>query len=386
MPKKHIVEFATYAGIGGTQQMLLEFLRHASHDKFIYSVCILLDSDFLDQECAKLGLKTCILNMRGYWDLRAWWKFYRFIKDDKIDLIRTYGLKAHIIGRIMGKLAGATAHITSVRSTDPWRKWYHSLLDFLTSGLTDVFISNSEAGRIVTHQREHIPLSKIVTIHNGIDLTEYIPDTPKISACSVTHRTSFGISPTDRVMGTIANFRTMKGHKTIVDALPRIQEQIPNIKCLFVGTAFVKEKYYEAEIRRYVQEQHLDHAIVFTGARRDIPQILSIFDIFLLPSLWEGFSTALLEAMAMKVPVIASDVGGNPEIIEQGITGILIPPQDPVALAEAVIHVLTHPNIVEKMRQAGYERVQHMFSLDSLVATTETVYEHIIERKQKRKK
>ncbi len=381
MAKKRILEFLTYAGIGGTQQMFLEFMRHASHDKYIFYVCVLLEHDFLNEECSKLGIETTSLNMRGYWDLTAWWKLYKFAKDKRIDLIRTYGLKAHIIGRIVGKLLGIPANISSVRSTDPWRKWYHTLLDSLTSGLTSLYLSNSEAGRMITHTRERIPLSKIVTIHNGIDIKRFVPcSSQKHDDSHNSYRQTSGISPTAPVIGIVAKLRKMKGHKTIIDALPQIQEKFPDVRCLFVGSKFVNEKWYEAELRRYVQEQNLEHAIIFTGDRKNITEILDVLDVFVLPSLWEGFPTSVLEAMAMKKPVVASAVGGTPELVEPQITGLLIPPDDPVALAEAVLWLLSNPDIATKMGPAGYERVQQSFCIESVVTKTETVYDQLIEQ------
>jgi glycosyltransferase involved in cell wall biosynthesis len=252
------------------------------------------------------------------------------------------------------------------------------MLDFLTSGLTDLYISNSEAGRLMTHQREHIPLSKLLTIPNGIDLAVFNPD--RVARSSTSQKQSLGIEPDAPVVGIVANFRKMKGHITIIDALTRVQKHFPHIRCIFVGEAFVKEPLYGAELRQYVGQRGLDHMVIFTGARRDIPEILSLFDVFLLPSLWEGLPTSVLEAMCMKIPVVASAVGGTSEIVEDGRTGLLIPPQNPIALADAILSLLNDPTRAKEMGQAGYERVCQAFSLSSVVARTEDVYEQVIKK------
>ena len=350
--------------------MLLEFLRCASREKYEFTLCVLLERGMLNEEAEKLGIETVSLNLRNYWDLSAWWKLYRFAKKRKFDLIRTYGLKAEIIGRIVGKLLGIPVNITSVRSTDPWRTWYHSWLDSLTSGLTDLYLSNSEAGRMATHRRERIPLSKIMTIPNGVDLSKW-----RWNIFPTCHN-SFGISSSIPVIGIVANLGRVKGHTTIIDALPRIQRHFPDVKCLLVGRDDL-----HGEIQGYVREKHFEDTVIFTGVRHDIPEILSLLDVFLLPSLWEGFPTALLEAMAMKKPVVASDVGGIPEMVESGKTGLLIPPGDPDALAEAVIFLLQHPERASEMGEAAYNKVRQDFSLDTLVARTEEIYEHLIMKK-----
>jgi glycosyltransferase involved in cell wall biosynthesis len=376
------LEFLTYAGIGGTQRMVVEFLRRVSRKKFRCYVCVLLEEGFVNEQATAMHIENVSLKMRGYWDLVAWWKFYTFIKGKQLDLIRTYGLKAHIIGRIVGKLLGVPVQITSVRSTDPWRKWYHTLLDRMTSGFADLYLSNSEAGRLITHQRERIPLSKIRMIPNGIDLANYAPATSATQPRYVALKKELGIAYEDRVIGIVANFRAMKGHRTIVDALPRIRANIPHIKCLFVGEAFVNEPSYQQELQHYVQEQRLADVIIFTGRWDDIPDLLAILDVLLLPSLWEGLPTSVLEAMAMKKPIVASAVGGIPELVESGRTGILIPPQDAQALSDAVILLLSQPELAQKMGEAGYGRVCQDFSLSTITLQTETLYEQLIQKKR----
>ena len=373
MRRYRILEFASFAGIGGTQTMLLEFLRQVSPSKFQFSVCVLLEHGYLNTEVAKLGIEQTSLNMRGYWDLAAWRKLYAYAKSRKFDLIRTYGLKAHIIGRIVGRLIGIPVNITSVRNTDPWRKWYHALLDYGTSPLTDLYISNSEAGRIATHQREHIPLSKIITIPNGIDLNDYAPyhaDMPRLADAV---KQEFGIATNAPVIGIIANLRRQKGHITIIDALPRILAEVSEVVCVCVG-----DDLMDGEIQRYAQSKGMRGHIVFTGFRPDIPRLLTMFDIFLLPSLYEGIPRALLEAMAMKKPTITTAAGGMPEVVVDGSTGVIIPSNDPPALAEAVITLLTNPDRTRAMEQASYERIRAHFSLKAVVAQTVAAYERLI--------
>lgn len=372
MPKTHILEFSTYAKMGGTQQEILKFLRAASHEKYTFFVCILLEHDVLNEEVAKLQIEETSLNMRGYWDVRAWWRLSRFAREKQIALMHTYGLKAHIIGRLVGKCLGIPVNISSVHSTDPWRKWYHVLLERLTSPLTDLYISNSEAGRIATHQRERIPLAKIVTISNGIRVEEYQAD----EAQTERMRRRLGLRGEDRVLGIVANLRVMKGHKTIVDAFSAIQQHFPTTKCLCIGSDFL-----QGEIQRYVREKRLEQVILFPGFQKDIPSLLSLLEIFLLPSLWEGLPTAMMEAMAMKRPVIASAVGGIPELVEHGKTGLLIPPNDPHALAEAVVQLLRDPQRAQRMGQVGYEKIRREFSLHAMAARTEAMYDQLLKSK-----
>lgn len=377
MTRQRILEFVTYAGIGGTQQMLLESLRYTSHAKYQYTVCVLLQHDLLNEELSLLNIENICLNMRGYWDVSVWWKLYHFVKSRQFDLMRTYGLKADLIGRIIGKCAGIPVNITSVRSTDPWRKWYHVLLDRLTSRWTDLYLSNSEAGRMAIHSRERIPLAKIRTVSNGIDLEKYTPYHAHTTEISARYRENFRISATTPVIGIVANLGKMKGHATILEAFPLMQRAFPDLKCLFIGRDDL-----HGTLQREVYERKLEQNIIFTGVRRDIPELLAMLNVFLLPSLWEGFPMALLEAMAMKKPIVASSVGGIPEILESGKTGLLIPPQNSEALARAGIFLLTHPGKAAEMGNAAFQRIQRDFSLQTQVARIEAIYEHLILHKK----
>jgi glycosyltransferase involved in cell wall biosynthesis len=121
--------------------------------------------------------------------------------------------------------------------------------------------------------------------------------------------------------------------------------------------------------------------VVFAGHRTDVPEILQALDIFVLPSNWEGLPNAVLEAMAAGLPVVATRVGGVPEVVVEGQTGILVPPRDPNALADALLTLLRDPNLRRRMGQAGRQRVQEYFSVDQMVSKTETLYEQLLSEK-----
>lgn len=329
-------------------------------------------------EIAKLNIPQTSLNMRRYWDIRAWWKLYRFAKNLRIDLIRTYGLKADIIGRVVGKWLGIPVNITSVRNTDPWRKWYHVWLDRSTSWIPDLYLSNSEAGRQAVHRRERIPLSKILTIPNGIDVERFHPERVDVERVR-SLRERFGITSSSRIIGTVANLCRVKEHKTIVDALPLIQTRVPSAKCLFVGVDLAN-----GEVQRYVKERHCEQEVIFAGFQRDIPEWLALMDVFVLPSLWEGLPNAMLEAMAMRRPVIATPAGGVPEILAQDDTGLLIPPREPAALADAVISLLESPEKAARIADAGCQLIRTRYSIQTMVAQTEQLYERLILAKRAR--
>lgn len=382
MSQQRIVEFLTYGGIGGTQRMVLEFLRRASRKQFHISVCVLLERNWVNEEAAELGIDNTSLNMRGYGDLAAWARLYRWVRGNDVDLIRTYGLKAHLIGRIVGKIAGIPVNITSVRSTDPWRRWHHVALDRLTSGLSDLYIANSEAGADITHTRERIPRAKILTIPNGIDLERFSGSIAPARLKAL--RQEFGIADDERMIGMVANFRKMKGHATLIQALPQILTHCPDTRCVLIGEPFVNEPAYHQQVVELVRQRGLTDRVVFTGPRNDMPALLALLDVVALPSWWEGVPASVLEAMAMSRPVVASAVGGTPEIVEHNHTGLLIPPKDSVQLAEAIVALLQSPALAARLGLAGQRLVRRRFSLDAMVSATERIYDHLISTYKKR--
>ncbi len=292
-------------------------------------------------------------------------------------LIRTYGLKADLMGRLIGAALKIPVNITSVQSIDLHRKWYHTLLDRSTAGLTNLYLANSEAGRLAVHQREKIPFAKTLTIPSGVECAYYDGVHARAQAVRASLRASLGIPATAPVIGLIAHFWGMKGHTTMVDALLRMRARFPELRCLFVG-----EDFLHGQIQRYVAAHGAAPMVIFTGFRRDVAELLAVLDIFALPSEWEGLPMTILEAMAMRKPVIASAVGGIPELVNDGETGLLIPPKDPAILADKLMYLLDHPEIAARLGQAGYERVRRHFAIDQIVARTEATYAALIDEKR----
>ena len=256
--------------------------------------------------------------------------------------------------------------ISTIHNIDPWRKWYHVLLDRATASRTDLFIAVSEAVRRTRLEREKFPPDKIITIHNGIDVEyfELLPE--KKNALEF-----FGLSADEPhpVVGVLANLRKQKGHFEIIEALPSICEKLPEIKIIFAGKDFS-----EGEVQRRAREKGVQDRIVFAGFVKDSRQLLAASDILLLPSHWEGFPVSVLEAMAAGVPVIATPVGGVPEMIKNNETGILIPPGSPRAIEDAVVSLVEDPQKAEGLSKRAREVVRKRFDINTMVEKYQDIY------------
>lgn len=207
--------------------------------------------------------------------------------------------------------------------------------------------------------------ARVVIVPNAVD-TESYP--ASVDAPSL--RQEIGLEPTDRVAIVVATFKRQKGHRHLVEALGEIADREPDLRVVLVGDGELR-----AEIEGMVHSLGLDDHFRFLGSRRDVPELLAISDVFVLPSLWEGLSVALLEAMSSDLPVVATDVSGTRDVIIDGHTGLLVPPADPGALADAISAVLRDPAAAKHRSRAARQLVVARFSAsaqaDRLVETFE---------------
>lgn len=214
---------------------------------------------------------------------------------------------------------------------------------------------------------------KAVTVYNGIDVREFNPDNVQSNL-----RETLGITNDTFVIGSLGVLERDKGHRALLEAILRLKEEgISNLSCLICG-----EGPEELSLRRCVHEKGLDHAVVFLGFRRDVPMILGILDAVAITSLTiESFSMVAIEGMAMKVPIIASRVGGLPEVVEDGKTGLFFPPGDVEALADSIRYLIQNPAIRLEMGEKGRKRVIERFAIEDNVRKTEEIFLELLRSK-----
>jgi glycosyltransferase involved in cell wall biosynthesis len=216
--------------------------------------------------------------------------------------------------------------------------------------------------------------SRTRTIKNGIDLERFVPG--RSNLC----RAGFSVPASHRVLGVIGMFDPVKGHIFLLQAIKRLQKTgKKNLTCLVVGSG-----RQEAELKEFVYKAGLNGQVRFLGYRRDISDLLGLMDMLVIPSLRESFGLVAIEAMAMKVPVIASRIGGLEEIVAHEKTGLLVTPSDPMALAEAIRKLADNPAIRRRMGEAGRRRVVDNFGIETTVRETEGLYFDILVREARK--
>jgi glycosyltransferase involved in cell wall biosynthesis len=230
--------------------------------------------------------------------------------------------------------------------------------------LIDQFITVSKK-----EEKKIQKIGKTRTIYNGIDITSF-------DIKNNNFRKEFGIKK--ELITSIASLIPIKGIYYLIKACDQIIKNNKHIRCAIVGSGSTLEKYSGEEYKKLVKKLGLEENIIFTGVRNDIPSILANSDVFVLASLEETFGFVLTEAMAASKPVVATNVGGIPEVVEDGKTGILVPPKNPAALANAIIKLLKNPGLRKQMGEAGRKRAEEYFTMEKMVKEYEDVYDEII--------
>lgn len=346
----------------------------------------------IEGEARQMGVNLTVIpelvrEVNPFLDSRAFLKLYRLIKHGKYDIVHTHTSKVGILGRLAAKLAGNSIIVHTPHGSNYYNpkadipsvsgrlinRTLFLWLDRLTATITDEIIGLTESE--VEHYLE-IGFIKnrndAVVIHSGIDLKKFAEidlDTDGLTA-------QLGIPDGFKVILTVARLTGEKGHEYLIHAAKRVANETEKVRFLFVGDGILRSK-----LEDQVRQLRLDQVISFLGVRRDVPELLAISDLFVLPSLYEGQGRALVEAMAAGLPVVATKVGGIPDVISDGQNGILVAALDSDALAVAILELLNNEEKARQMGEAGKRRVDPEFSVETMVRKIESVYEELIKRK-----
>jgi glycosyltransferase involved in cell wall biosynthesis len=225
-----------------------------------------------------------------------------------------------------------------------------------------IAVSRAIQHKLVDEERTSVPVS---LIYNGVDLQRY----DQQEACC-TLPEEYGMEPGSQIVGVVARLEPEKGHPTLLEAWPAVLRAAPDAYLLIVGEGSRRDAL-EVQAR----ELRIAHRVVFTGRREDVPAVTAALDVAVLPSYREAQGMVILEAMALSRPVVASNVGGIPEMIQDGVTGLLVPPRDPGALAGAIVRLLTNHPLADTIARAGHDMVHDRFCIELMVSAVQSIYD-----------
>ncbi len=374
-PLLRVLHVITGLEIGGAERVLLETARYQRAQGHDVSVCSLRP----DGPLAPAVREVCPLftvHMGHALTPGVVWRLAALMRRGRYDVVHSYLYQANLVARVAARLAGISVNISSVRCSYTWLNWKHFLVDRWTARLADCITSVSEATRQFSIEREGLPPAKIVTLRNGIDVGRFDRAVPDRQATRAAVRAALGYAPSDLVVCMTGRLHEQKGHTYLLQAAERLKERYPHLRLLIVG-----DGPQRAALESESQARGLGGVVAFLGMRRDVPELLAASDIFAFPSLYEGLPNAVLEAMAMWCPVVASTADGTVEIIENEINGLLVPPADAAALTVALERLLADAALRHSLAEAGRRHVVEEFSFETMMQATEKLYYDYLTRK-----
>jgi glycosyltransferase involved in cell wall biosynthesis len=307
------------------------------------------------------------LERKSAWEIRSWKPLWRVLPG--ISILHSHGGGANFWGRIWGRLFRVPIIVTHYHTAADQKGRPLHLIDRLVSSLSDKIITVSQFDRQLAIRLEHLPLHKAVTIYNGVDPWRFDLQLSKAEA-----RRCLGLPGDEWLLAIIARLDVQKNHRELLDALTLLPEEYQaKLRCLVVGSGPLED-----QVRHDVGERDLQESVSFLGARGDVATILRAIDLLVLPSHWECLPIVILEALAAKCPIVATAVGGVPEVLE-GLGWPLVKPGDPRRLAEAIVSVVQMQAAERnEIAHQGRQLVMDRFNREKSVVNVEELYESLL--------
>jgi glycosyltransferase involved in cell wall biosynthesis len=314
---------------------------------------------------AKEGLDLLPLAPKTEMDLTAAWRLSRIVKQLKPDIIHAHDPHAVAMAALALSMSTQPAKppLVAARRVDFHLKG--NALSRWKYRQVDSFICASEAIRQMLIG-DGVPGARTVTVHEGIDIE-------RVDAAEPANlHGEFWLPHHAPIVGNVAALVGHKGQKHLIEAARRVLPQMPDARFIIAG-----EGELRPALERQIKDHHLEKHVLLAGFRPDVLSLHKAFDIFVMSSVTEGLGTSLLDAMAAGKPIVATRTGGIPEVVADGETGLLVPPRDEEALADAIVRLLKDPDLRREMGEAGRVRARNLFSLERMVQNTLNVYQRV---------
>lgn len=357
---------------GGVEEVVLSLLRGLPQDEFESALAApaallhLLADDLRD-----LGVRTTAVAADGWSAPRKVAALASCIRRFRPHLVSPHLFRSTLVAAPLAKWLGVPRVVETYHGREAWRRGLVKgsfVVDRVVSRWVDRVIAVSEAARTFLIHRKGIPAEKVVVVPNGRDLSVFKPGRERKEA-----REELGVGPGDPVIGVIGRLEEQKGHTYALEAFREVAAEFPGARLAFVG---------DGSLRRELQARAcalgLRSQVLFMGFRADVPRLIDAIDLLALPSLYEGMPLTAIEGSAMAKPVVATWVDGTCEVVRNGVTGRLVPPANPAALAAAMLGILRNPMAARRMGEAGRQHVLARFDIGRQVEATAAVYRQVL--------
>jgi len=363
---KTILYLSTSSGPGGAERVISNLAASLDPRRYRAVLC-LFRPGWLQERSESRGIRTFIIPTHGMTDWRWALQFQRLLQQERVNLIHAHEFDANVQGAFVAALSGIPLVATVHGKNYFWEKLRRRLAyRWVSRKATMVAVSEDLKQFIV--EKVGISSSLVKVLYNGVDVLPQC-DRAVVAEC----RKELGLPENHQIVGVVGNLYPVKGHQYLIAAIPAVLRKCPNTSFVFAGRGQL-----ESELKAQVCRFGVEERVYFLGLRQDIPRILAMLDLFVLPSLSEGLSMAILEAMIAGKPVIATRVGGNPELVIDEETGFLVPPRDSQTLADRLITSLTNKQQSATFAERGKRRAEGQFSLQTMVSSYQSLYDQCL--------
>ncbi|MDD4239526.1 MAG: glycosyltransferase [Desulfotomaculaceae bacterium] len=367
-----VVQIIGGGEFGGAERHIINLAGALNPQMVEVTVCCLFSEPFVGI-AAKAGINAFNLTMRNRTDLSVVGKLASIIRENNFDIVHTHGVRANLLGRLAARQVNRKPVVTTVHSLLErdypgfFRRQLNSITEWATRGWTDYFIAVSQGlkAKLVS---SGVPQDWVTVIYNGIVIEDFSP-----SAERGAQRALLGYGPAVPLVGIVARLHPVKGHQYFLEAAQLVLEQRPEVRFVVVGDGPQRQVLEEMAGRLGIAGQ-----VTFTGFVSEVRSLMADLDLLVISSLWEGFGLTAVEAMAMGLPVISTEVGGLPEVVLHGETGLLVPPANSAVLAKGIIWMLEHPEATAEMTKRASQVVCEKFTAQVMARRTEELYRKVL--------
>lgn len=370
MAKHKILHLITRLPIGGAERLLIDVLRNLDPTQFESEVCCIQARGELASEIEEMGIVLHNLGrMRSkHFDLGAILALRQLIRERRIDLVHSHLYHANLYGRIAAWREQIPV-VASVHNTYTQHKWHRRLVNRLLARVSFCVTAPSADVELAIRRYDHVAAEKVVRLVNCIDL-DRVTSNLEVAAA----KRWLSIEPDDVVIGTVGRMEEQKGHGILLHAFAALRGlpgiPVRSLRLLIVGDGRLRQAT-EARARQL----GIVDACRFPGSVTRMADVYRAIDVFVMPSLWEGLSLAMLEAMAAGLPLVATDVGGVRDVLGDNLHGRLVPPGDATSLAHALAELLRDTRLRQELAASASQRVRDTYGVANLTRQLSNLYE-----------
>lgn len=357
--------------VGGIERQMLRILPRLNAGRYRVSLCLLKRPGELAEELRSLGVAVHVLPFKGRLAPTSLLALARLFRREGVSIVHAHVRESNTSSTVAAKLARVPVIIASIHNVDTMHGGRRLLQDRILDRWRDAVVTVSDKVRDDYCAAVGIDPAKCVTIHNGLDLGAFTSGGRPREAV----RSELGLAPGDRIVITVARLVRQKGHEVLIEAAAATAAALPEARFLVVG-----EGHRLDELSALAQGRGLGERILFLGPRSDVRDLYRASEVSCLTSWREGFSNVVVESLASGLPIVATDVGGNREAIEEGVSGFLVPAGDARGIASRLVELLRDEPRRAEMAEAARRRAAR-FSLEETIRTTEALYDRLLAAK-----